>query len=317
MNESATLRRQIHLIRFLGKPYTYPSLEKVLDHLRHSHDMEQVSTGTFERDLRNIRAFYNITITYDRQKRGYFLDLADDENLDDFRLFVRLLERRERLAALTQSGPSVGRYVQFEHENSGAAAQFRGLDWLSLLWNALERRLVVSFVYQDYANGARKQRLVEPGMLFEYKNRWYLDCYDLNSNGQRTFGLDRMTNLELTPQAIDPNRTIDYRAARQQVIGVTAPPGAVVERVVLRFAKPEAEYVRSLPLHHSQQEIEETDGFLTISLSVIINHELQREILAYGHEVEVLGPKRLRQEVATQCLKLADFYNDEKIHEKK
>lgn len=318
MKDSAKLRRQLHLIRFLDKPYAYPSLDQLSQHLR-EHDIDYASAASVERDIRDIRSDYDITITYDRQKRGYFLDLPEDEDISDFRQFVWLLERRERLEVLTRSGRSVGQYLQIE-QNDG----FRGLDLMAPLWNALQRQLVITFRYQPYSNqpgrscsdvsgdamdAPAKQRRVEPGLLFEYRNRWYLDGFDLSlEGGQRTFGLDRMRNLELTPQLVQM-RQIDYRASRKHVIGVTAPPGSLVERVVLRFRRPEAEYVLSLPLHSSQQTVSETATHVDVELRVVLNHELEREIMAYGEEVEVLEPASLRATIVERVWTMRKKYN--------
>ena len=309
MKDSAKLRRQLHIIRYVDKPYTYPSLTQLNDYL-HDHDVDQTSIATVERDLKDIRADYDISITYDRRKRGYFLELPDDEDISNFRDYVRLLERRERLEVLTQSGRSVAQYLQLEHDDGGAASRFRGLDLMATLWNALQRKLVVTFHYQNYTEKTGRQRHVEPGLLFEFRNRWYLDGYDLGpKGGQRTFGLDRMRDLELTPQSIQ-TRQIDYRASRKHVIGVTAPPDSPVERVVLRFRRPEAEYVLSLPLHHSQQILSETATHVDVVLGVVLNHELEREIMAYGEEVEVLEPEKLRKKIADRVMTLQQLYKN-------
>lgn len=307
MKDSAKLRRQLYLIRFLDKPYTYPSREKLCHYLR-DHDIDYASAASVERDIRDIRADYDISITYDRRKRGYFLDLPADEDISNFRDFVRLLERRERLEVLTQSGRSVTQYLQLEHDDGGAASRFRGLDLMAPLWNALQRKLVVTFHYRAYKDQPAEQRRVEPGLLFEYRNRWYLDGFDLDRNGERTFGLDRMNELTLTAQAVQPNRKIDYRAARRHVIGVTAPPGSPVERVVLRFRRPEAEYVLSLPLHSSQQTVSETTTRVDVELWVVLNHELEREIMAYGEEVEVLEPVALRERIGERVWAMSKKY---------
>lgn len=307
MKDSAKLRRQLHIIRLLDKPHAYPSLEKLCLHL-HDHDIDSASVASVERDIRDIRADYDIAITYDRRKRGYFLDLPDDEDISNFRDYVRLLERRERLETLTQPGRSVAQYLQLEHQDGGAASRFRGLDLMAPLWNALQRKTVVTFHYQNYTEKTGRQRHVEPGLLFEFRNRWYLDGFDIDpKGGQRTFGLDRMRDLELTPESIQ-TRQIDYRAARKHVIGVTAPPGSPVERVVLRFRRPEAEYVLSLPLHHSQQTVAEMPTHIDIELCVVLNHELEREIMAYGEEVEVLEPGSLRLVIANRLRQAAASY---------
>lgn len=312
MNDSAKLRRQLHIIRCLDKPYTYPSAQQLVEYL-HQHDIGKTSIATVERDIRDIRADYDITITYDRRERGYFLDLPDDEDISNFQDFIRLLERRERLEVLTGSGRSARQYLQLEHNEGNTATRFRGMDLMIPLWNALQRQLVITFQYRAYNDRPVEQRRVEPGLLFEYRNRWYLDGFDSERHGERTFGLDRITNLTLTPQVIQANRPIDYRAARRHVIGVTAPPGSPIERVVLRFRRPEAEYVLALPLHSSQHTIADTPTHVDVVLLVVFNHELEREILAYGEEVEVLEPVILREKIAERVIRQGKLYSKESL----
>ncbi len=294
------MRRQLCLLRLLERPSTYPSLSDICNRLREK-DFSQVSAPTVERDLSDIRHQYGLTVTFDRRKGGYCLDLPTEADVDDFVQYVRLLERSLRIETLAKPGVAVGRYLQLERHDG-----FRGLDLLEPLWNALHLQRVVGFQYQPYpqegnARDGQRWRSVEPGLLFEYRNRWYLDGFDLETDkGHRTFGLDRMSDLTLDTRTVDTRRGMDYRAARRQVIGVTAPPGAPVERVVLRFDRTEAEYVRSLPLHDSQQTIAETPGYLDFELHVVVNHELRREILAFGSQVEVLEPAALRADVAAR-----------------
>ncbi|MEZ0606869.1 helix-turn-helix transcriptional regulator [Fibrella sp. WM1] len=313
MKDATQLRRHLHIIRLVDRPFTYPTLKVLSAHLR-DHDLDKHSIDTIERDLHNIRGEYGIDIAYDRSQRGYFLNIPDDEDLSDFRAFVRLLEVRERFEMLTRAGSQAGRYLQLEQHDG-----FRGLDLLSTLHQAMQRQLVVTFTYRTYSSlpdVQQRTRRIEPGLLFEYRNRWYLDGYDLDvpnrQTGERTFGLDRIDNLQLTPQPFRPDRGIDYRAARQHVIGVTAPPDQQPERVVLRFTGVQREYVQSLPLHHSQR-VESTDykANLTVSLYVKCNPELEREILAFGQFVEVLEPHSLRKEIGERVRLMAGLYADQ------
>jgi predicted DNA-binding transcriptional regulator YafY len=305
VKDSAKLRRHLHLIRITDKPYTYPNTKALRQYLS-DHDFDETSKATLERDLKEIREEYGVPINFDRRKRGFFLALPDDEDLDDFRGYVRLLERRERLETLTRSGRLVGHYLQLEQQDG-----FRGLDWLAPLWHALQRGLVVTFRYQTYTEPEARLRRIEPGLLFEYRNRWYVDGFDLEAGkGHRTFGLDRMTQLELTAQRIQPNRGIDYRAARRHVIGVTAPPESEVRRVVLRVEQAQIEYVKSLPLHGSQVVLTESATQLTITLSVIINPELEIAILSFGEHVTVLEPASLREKIAARAQAMAARYSD-------
>lgn len=212
MDQIQTLRRRLHIIRIVDRPFLYPSLKKLVAQL--SEDFDAVSERTVERDIRAIGAVYQIYIRNDRRKGGYYLDLPTDEDVTDFEQFVQLLERRERLEFLTSSVASIrgiGRYLQLEHNT-----QFTGNGHLPLLWQALQTGRCVEFVYRKFDKEADegKLRRVEPDLLLEYRNRFYLDCFDLEANQPRTFGLDRLHGLSLTDQPISTARIGQRRTDR-------------------------------------------------------------------------------------------------------
>lgn len=304
MNQPATLHRHLYLVRYLRPPYLYYSAKTLVDRLRGAGFT--ASARTVERDIRDMRAEYGLQIVYDPTRRGYYLDLPTPDDRADFDAFVQLLERRERLSFLSDAVGRVqhiSRYLQLETN-----AQFVGAEHLPLLWEALRGGRAVRFEYQPYSVSPVRERIIEPGLIFEYRNRWYLDGWDTAVDQMRTFGLDRMRNLILTDQPVRVDRPEQYRNYRQHAIGVTCPPDQEPERVVLRFTAQEGQYVKSLPLHPSQRTLRETTEAVDVELSVILNHELEREILAYGDEVEVLEPLMLRKRIARRLMRLAARY---------
>lgn len=312
MNQFETLRRRLHLIRLADKPYLYLTKAQLIARLR-DNDLKAVAERTIERDIKEIKNQYGVHIRADRLKGGYYLDLPDDEDLADFQQFVELLERRERLEFLTSAidrVQHVSRYLQLEQH-----PQMAGTNHLSVLWKALQTGRCVAFRYQKFSENPDSEtlRLVEPSLLFEYRNRWYLDCYDLTAQQPRTFGLDRLRNLALTDQPIHPTRNGQCTTDRRHVIGVTSPADAEPEHVVLRVQATEANYLKTLPMHSSQQTVQETGEFTDFALTVILNHELEREILAFGELMEVLEPRILREKIGGRVASLARAYQHSKI----
>jgi predicted DNA-binding transcriptional regulator YafY len=308
MASTAILRRYLRLIRWTRPPYSYPSKKRLAERLQ-EEGIPTASTRTIERDLREIREEYGIHIKREPSKGGYYLFLPPDEDVHDFEVFLSLLERHERMSFL-QGTPAnihdIGRYLQLEHNE-----QFVGSGLLPTLWEALQGKCIVHFDYASYDNPAAtpEKRAVEPGILFEYKNRWYLDGWDVNRKGIRTFGLDRMAHLVLSEQTPRKNRYDLYAQMRRHVIGVTCPPDAIPIRVVLRFTAKEAQFVRSLPLHSSQKELATAPlGWVDFELWVILNHELEREILAFGELVEVQEPEELREKIRQRLIASASRY---------
>lgn len=307
MNQLETLRRRLQLIRLVDRPYLYPSKQTLIERL--SVDFDAVSDRTVERDIESIAKSYQIYIRHDRHRTGYYLDLPTDEDVADFEQFVQLLERRERLEFLTSAvdgSRGAGRYLQLER-----AASVNGAEHLPVLWQALRSGRCVTFAYQKFNEAVTPEslRLIEPGLLFEYRNRWYLDGQDAFDRRPRTFGVDRIVDLRLTDQPIRRSDADTHRTDRRHAIGVTCPADAEPQRVVLRFTAQEGKYVVSLPLHPSQQTLPTTDpAYLDVALWVILNHELEREILAFGEAVEVLEPAELRERIAARVMAMHRRY---------
>lgn len=153
MNPAATLHRYVHLLRRLQDPYSYPSKEKIIAELQDKGF--PTSSRTFERDIQALKQEYGILITYHRQKKGYFWELPEDEDISHFNTFVRLLEHKERLDILSNSAGNwfkTARYLLLEHND-----RFKGMDHLSQLWDALQTQRVINFLYQSYDKTAHKQ----------------------------------------------------------------------------------------------------------------------------------------------------------------
>jgi predicted DNA-binding transcriptional regulator YafY len=58
-------------------------------------------------------------------------------------------------------------------------------------------------------DGEETRRLVEPGRLLQRHRRWYLDAWDLDRDGWRTFRLDRISDLVPTGRRCEPRELPD------------------------------------------------------------------------------------------------------------
>lgn len=59
----------------------------------------------------------------------------------------------------------------------------------------------------------------------------------------------------------------------------------------------QANYMRDLPLHESQQEIERNEEYSIFELFIRPTYDLYQEVLRMGTEVEVLAPLYMREEI--------------------
>jgi predicted DNA-binding transcriptional regulator YafY len=96
----------------------------------------------------------------------------------------------------------------------------------------------------------------------------------------------------------------------EECFGVIAGDGTKVEDVKLKVSDGQANYLRSLPMHHSQLEMERTDYYSVFTLRIRPTYDFLQEILWNGEDIEVLEPLWLREEIVGKIGRMWDKYKD-------
>ena len=69
-----------------------------------------------------------------------------------------------------------------------------------------------------------------------------------------------------------------------------------------------SKYIRALPLHSSQKEIEQTNDYSIFEYHLIPTIDFKQELLSMGSNVEVLTPQNLREEMREEILEMGELY---------
>lgn len=125
------------------------------------------------------------------------------------------------------------------------------------------------------------------------------------------YSLDRIVQLELTRETFVMDPLFDAQEYFRYAFGVRVEKDNEPQTVRLKVAAVQRQYFRTLPLHHSQREVETADEYSIFELNVALTIELTMQILYYGSLVEVLQPQVLREVVADEASRLYDVYADE------
>lgn len=103
MSRSGNLKKYLLLIRLLHESkQKAPSLKALQVHLE-SHGFSNISSRTLSRDFQALHAEFGINIRHDPSKRGYVICTATDEDISDFKQFLKLLELAERVETIAQT----------------------------------------------------------------------------------------------------------------------------------------------------------------------------------------------------------------------
>jgi transcriptional regulator len=75
-------------------------------------------------------------------------------------------------------------------------------------------------------------------------------------------------------------------------------PDIPPRRIVIKCTGEQPQYLRALPLHYSQEETEQHDGWSLFGYYLAPTNEFYRKILAPREFMEIVSPEEVRQEYA-------------------
>jgi predicted DNA-binding transcriptional regulator YafY len=84
--------------------------------------------------------------------------------------------------------------------------------------------------------------------------------------------------------------------------------GQEPEEVILSFNTHQGKYLKTLPLHHTQEIILDSEKELQLKLNLCVTHDFLMELLSYGSSVKVLKPNSLISQIRSIYTSAIDKY---------
>jgi predicted DNA-binding transcriptional regulator YafY len=169
-----------------------------------------------------------------------------------------------------------------------------GVEYLDIIIRAIRTNHRLRIGYKKFeAEGYEK--MVCPYALKLFRQRWYLLA--LNDEDQiRIYALDRITMLEQTDEIFEMPVNFSAQAYFSEYFGVLT-NDTPLAHVIVRAHKWMPNYLRTLPLHHSQRELESTPDYTDFSFDIRPTSDFLGELLRHSDGIEVLQPLDLREEM--------------------
>ena len=152
----------------------------------------------------------------------------------------------------------------------------------------------------DYAKSYRTVSSIEiePYCLKVFRQRWYLLAHNLlyAKDDLRVYSLDRISHLEESEHEFHLPADFDAAQYFQNDFGVFTGGNAEIETIVIHAFGRLPDYLRSLPLHPSQQEIYATPNYVEFRYRLRPTYDFRQELLSQADELEVISPQSFREE---------------------
>jgi len=267
---------------------TYRKL--TLDELNQKWINDDVANGnplqrsSFNRHRDAIQDMFGIIIDCEPKTYKYFI--GNQEVLSDDSISQWLFSTLNVHGVLADSAAVKERLVL---EETPAGEQY-----LDTIIRAIKSNHRLLMGYKKFeAEGYEK--VVCPYALKLFRQRWYLLA--LNDEDQmRIYALDRVTMMEPTNETFEMPANFSVQDYFSEYFGVLT-TDTPLTHVILRAHKWMPNYLRTLPLHHSQRELESTPDYTDFSYDIRPTSDFLGELLRHSDGIEVLQPLDLREKM--------------------
>ena len=280
-------------------PATYDQIVKFLEDESDIQGKDfSISLRTLQRDIKDIYAQLNIEIVNEKKgDKRYFIKSTPETQEHS----QRLLESYQMINAINAS-QDFADIIFLETRKPKGLEHFYGLLY------AIKNKRILNFQHYKYWDETLTNRTVHPLGLKESQGRWYLLAIDTKDRKMKTFGLDRMTNIDISKTKFRQTYSYDLKELFINAFGIIKPDNEKPQVVRLEFNYEQGQYVKAYPLHTSQKIIRENNEEVIVELYVYITYDFIKELLSFAEEMVVVSPAKLRNELKKQLTNTLKLY---------
>lgn len=265
-----------------------------------SDDDGAIQRRTWDNHRREIETIFDVNIECRKSDNTYYI--VNDEGYMASEI-THMICNHFAVKNMLGEAKHLKSRVMFESVPSG-------YKHLTTVIQAMREGKALNITYKSFARNEEVAFVLHPYCIKVFKQRWYVVGWHKPSNDVRIYGLDRVESMEITLHKFTLPDDFDAKEYFEGSFGVFRNDGVKVETVRLRANAEERAYLRTLPLHHTQQEVETCDVSSVFELRLRPSFDFKQAILAMGANVEVLEPQWLRDDLREQLTQMLGLYHD-------
>lgn len=165
-----------------------------------------------------------------------------------------------------------------------------GIELIPDILQSIHQRNEIIVEYKKH-DGELKTHKIKPVLLKEDKKLWYIIGVNSKHENLITLALDRVKSIELTQRKFKPiefNSEVYFKYS----FGITVSEEEPIN-VIISFTPEQGNYLRTLPIHSTQQIIVDNENEFKIQVKVIPSYEFYSKIRSYGEKAKIISPERL------------------------
>lgn len=296
------LKKCLYLINLLERrgPLT---LKEINDCYEYSslYEGDEIQPRTFARYKDFIAETFPCYIDFNQRTGKYELHrhqalYGEDDSLYDYLLSAYHIEGMTELA--------------LKHRDKILLSEApTGVENVQVILEAIDKKRGIECDYYSFNKKSVKHQLLIPYFLRTWEQRWYLAAEPENHHhGISIFALERIENIILTNEKMLPSNKITVEEYFDGSFGVNHSDEQKPEKIKIKVYDTQVEYVRRLPIHESQKEIETNSEWSIFEYRLVPCYNFYQQLLWHREKLEVIEPQYVRDEIKAALKKMLEYY---------
>lgn len=302
LKRMSKLKKCLYLINLLERrgPLT---LKEINDCYEYSslYEGDEIQPRTFARYKDFIAETFPCYIDFNQRTGKYELHrhqalYGEDDSLYDYLLSAYHIEGMTELA--------------LKHREKILLSEApTGVENVQIILEAIDKKRGIECDYYSFNKNSVKHQLLIPYFLRTWEQRWYLAAEPENHHhGISIFALERMENIILTKEKMLPSNKITAEEYFEGSFGVNHSDEQKPEKIRIKVYDTQVEYVRRLPIHESQEEVEINSEWSIFEYRLVPCYNFYQQLLWHREKLEVLEPQYVRDEIKAAIKKMLEHY---------
>ncbi len=294
------LKKCLYLINLLERKGAL-TLKEINDCYQYSslYEGDEILPRTFTRYKDYIAETFPCYIEYNQRTGKYELHrhqalYGEDDSLYDYLLSAYHIEGLTELA--------------LKHRDKILLSDApTGVENVQIILEAIDRQKGIECEYYSFNHKMVKHQLLIPYFLRTWEQRWYLAAEpDNHHHGISIFALERMEDIKLTKEKMFPSNRISVDEYFDGCFGINHSDNQKPEIIRIKIYGAQVEYVRALPIHESQKEVETESDWSIFEYRLVTCYNFYQQLLWHREKLEVLEPQYVRSELKATLQKMLE-----------
>lgn len=302
LKRMSKLKKCLYLINLLERrgPLT---LKEINDCYEYSslYEGDEIQPRTFARYKEFIAETFPCYIDFNQRTGKYELHrhqalYGEDDSLYEYLLSAYHIEGMTELA--------------LKHREKILLSEApTGVENVQVILEAIDKKRGIECDYYSFNKKSVKHQLLIPYFLRTWEQRWYLAAEPENHHhGISIFALERIENIILTNEKMLPSNKITVEEYFDGSFGVNHSDEQKPEKIKIKVYDTQVEYVRRLPIHESQKEIETNSEWSIFEYRLVPCYNFYQQLLWHREKLEVIEPQYVRDEIKAALKKMLEYY---------